>query len=120
MFPLMEVAITNYGIDGEARIMRVYHPWTDSDCTEACKSLGDPKADPAQWIINHLLLMEYGAAQTLKKFLGFNWGRVKVTFTGQDHEGRWLAHESMNLPTQLDGVYVRIERTWKANRSTQK
>ena len=25
-----------------------------------------------------------------------------------------MAHESMNLPTQLDGVYVRIERTWKA------
>ena len=45
MFPLVEVANPNYSINGEARIMRVYRPWTDSDCTEACKSLGDPKTD---------------------------------------------------------------------------
>ena len=46
MFPL--VANPHYGIDGEARIIKVYRPWSDSDCTEASKSLGDPKADTAQ------------------------------------------------------------------------
>ena len=56
----------------------------------------------------------YEATQTLKKSLGFNWGRVKGTFTGQDHKGRWLAHESRDLPTQLEGVYARIEITWRA------
>ena len=126
MFRLVEVANPNYDINGEARIMRVYLPWTVSDCTEACKSLGDPKADPAQWVINHRLLIEsdglngYVATQTIKKSLGFNWGRVKGSFTGQDHEGRWLTHESMNLPTKLEGVYARIERTWRATRNYTK
>ena len=67
--------------------MKVYRLWSDLDCMEAYKSLGDPKADPAQWVFNNRLLMDscglnrYKATQTLKKSLGFNWGRVKGTFT---------------------------------------
>ena len=52
MFLLVEVANPHYGINGEGRIMKVYCHWSDSDFTKACKSLGDPKADPAQLVLN--------------------------------------------------------------------
>ena len=41
-------------------------------------------------------------------------GPVEVRSGVQDHVECWLLHESRDLPTQLEGVYAQIERTWRA------
>ncbi|XP_032365953.1 uncharacterized protein LOC116684173 [Etheostoma spectabile] len=117
---MMEVANPHYGEDGDqARTIRVYRPWTNTEMTEACKGLGDPTKDAQEWVTNFKQLMAsyqlngYEATKALQMCFGHNWTRVRGNYTGKDADEAWLPAGSDSLNVQVAEVGEKVTTVWK-------
>ncbi|KAK2848569.1 hypothetical protein Q5P01_008403 [Channa striata] len=104
IYPMIEVANPHFGAPGqnEGRTMKVYRPWTDADCTEACKTLWAPKVDPEGWVERHKQLVD-----------SFGLNGVKAGYTGRNAQGQILPSEDQALQAQLQLVHNSVKETWK-------
>ncbi|XP_069027348.1 uncharacterized protein [Embiotoca jacksoni] len=111
-YPLMEVANPHFGINGDQeRTIDVYRPWTESECAEACKSLGDYVTDVKGWIERHKQLRDSyrlngtEVEQMFKRCLIYNWNRVRRVYTGKAADGNVLGYGTAELNAQIQPVY---------------
>lgn len=120
-FPMVEVANPHFGVESDrSRVICVYRPWTESECAEACKGLGDPLTNVDEFIARHKQLCSsyrlngQETEATFRKCLTYNWARVRGTYTGRDGN-TVLPYGHENLRGQVDGVYERLRTTFKAS-----
>lgn len=120
-FPMIEVANPHFGVENDqSRVICVYRPWTESECSEACKDLGNPLTNVNEFIARHKQLCSsyrlngQETEATFRKCLTYNWARVRGTYTGRDGN-TVLPYGHANLRGQVDGVYERLRNTFKAS-----
>lgn len=120
-YPMFAVANPAYTgqPDGQPPTILVHRPWTQQECTEACKGLGDVENNPTEWTINfrslalsyHLNGREMESA--LRMALGHRWSRVRGSFNPNGTDGAPLPHDSNDLAGRTAAVLHRVEQTFR-------
>lgn len=119
MYPTVEVANPHFGVNGDDNCtIHVYRPWTDAECAEACKSLGDPLTNVDEFITQHkhfcslYRLNGQETEATFSRCLTYNWTRVRGAYTGQEGANT-LPYGNTKLTGQINGVYECLRNTFR-------
>lgn len=117
---MVEVANPHFGVDADnSRTIHVYRPWTESECADACKSLGDPLTNVDEFIARHRQLCSsyrlngQETETTFRRCLTYNWTRVRGRYTGRGPGDNTLPYGDAGLAVQINGVYDRLRNTFR-------